>query len=286
MSLIEVGTGYPYASIQAAINAAPSGGNVRVNAGGAGNTYAEAVLINNKRIHLYGGLDDQGVTIAGAGGGAAPALQVTGTGGVFLENFRFSNAGSAATYVVELNVAEDWASRCIIDGGGVARCIQGQFTDHLLLYNGTHGLVPSCPGQVFTIHCTCVDMSVQGIQGNANNLEAVACLGYNCNALAFVNGLTQFCAWNFADDLTAPGPLSRINMTLADIGFLNYAGGDYRLDINSQAYVQGISIMPVDIRAKRRLRAGFAPRIYGGYWDPYPAAPSYLTGASQIRAMG
>ncbi len=147
--LFDVGAGYVYSTIQNAVNSSVDGGHVRVNPGAGGATsYAEAVLINNKRIRLFGGVANQGITIAGAGGGAAPALQVTGTGGVNVENFNFTNVGSAATYVVELNVDEDWISRCVIDGGGTARCAELQWGDHLLLKNGTVGVVASCAGSI------------------------------------------------------------------------------------------------------------------------------------------
>jgi len=285
MALLEVGTGYPYTTVQAAVNAAPSGGTVRCNATG-GNVYAEAVLVNNKRIRLVGGVNDlQAITIAGAGAGAAPALQVTGSGGVCVENLSFSNVGSAATYVVELNVAEDWISRCRIDGGGAKRCLEGQFGDNTLLFNGLRGVMPSCPGQVILQHFTCVNMTQQGLQGNVNNLDAKGCLAYNCNNLGYVNRLAAFCCWNAGDDITPPGALSKTLVPLADISFINYGGGNFFLNPGSLVYVPGVDILPFDITGRRRLRAGLDDRIYAGCYDPYPAAPAYLTGASAIRVL-
>ena len=171
--LLEVGDGKPYSTAQAAINAGLDGVSVRLNEVLAtGNAYPEAILVNNKRVRLFGKLGAVGagplISVTGAGGGASPALQVTGTGGVQCENLNFSNVGSAATYVVEGNVAEDWFSRLIIDGGGTARCLQAQFADTCLLKNGVRGNDPSCPGQIMLFNFTCVNMSAQGLMSNLN----------------------------------------------------------------------------------------------------------------------
>jgi len=285
MALLEVGVNYQYSTIQNAVNSAPDGGCVRVNPAVAGNIYNEAVTVNNKRVRLFGGVPSQGILIAGAGGGAAPALVVTGTGAVNLENFSFSNVGSAATYVVELNVAEDWITHCIIDGGGTARCLQSQFGDHCLLQNGVRGNDPSCPGQVLFTHFTCVNMSAQGIAGNGVTGTYQACLTYNCNNLGFLNAGFQYCAWNAGDDVTVPGPDSLAGLSLAEIAFVNYAGGDFRLSIASKAFSFGVDPMQVQMGERLRLRSGPDNRIYAGCYDPFPAAPAWLTGSSQLRVM-
>ena len=44
---LKVGTGHPFATVQAAVNAAASGDTVGVDAN-PGNTYPEAITINNK----------------------------------------------------------------------------------------------------------------------------------------------------------------------------------------------------------------------------------------------
>ena len=281
--ICEVGTGFAYSTIQAAITACPNGGTVRANAT-AGNAYAEELSISNKRVRLYGGLPEQGISVVGVAG-ANPALKVSGSGGVTLENLSFSNVGSAATYVVELNVAEDWISRCRIDGNGVMRCLQGQFGDNVLLKNGTHGLAPSCGGQVVIFHFSCVNMTTEGMRANATSGTFQGCLTYNCNSLGFINAGATYSAWNFSDDPTAPGPRSWPGIPLADIAFLDYAGGNFLLSINTRAWVPGISPMALDLLGNRRLRDGRACRITGGCHDPFPPAPDWLSGASQIRQV-
>jgi hypothetical protein len=286
VALLDVGTGYAYSTLNAAITAAPSGGTVRGNSN-VGNAYPEAVLINNKRIRLVGGGGAQSISITGAGAGAAPAVQVTGTGGVILENFKLTNVGSSNAYVVQCNVAEDWVSRCDISTTG-KYCLYGQYADNLMLHDSLVGVTPSCPGQVIMRHCAAVNMvGGSGFNGNTNNGDFKACFTYNCNTLGFVNPFAQYCCWNFSSDATASvGALSRNNVPLADFGFINYGGGDYRLDpAVSKLWLPGIEIIRTDLSGKRRLRAGPYPRIYAGPNDPYPAAPVWITGTSSIRVI-
>ena len=58
MALVEVGDGFLYSTISAAITAVASGGTVRANSN-ATNAYAESVAVT-KRIHLIGALPNQG----------------------------------------------------------------------------------------------------------------------------------------------------------------------------------------------------------------------------------
>lgn len=283
MALLDVGTGYAYSTIQAAVTAAPSGGTVRANAT-PGNSYAEAVAIASKRIRLVGGLDAQGITIAGAGGGAAPAVQVTGTGGVIIENFKLRNVGSSNAYVVQCNVAEDWVSRCDIVTAGKT-CVYAQYVDNLMLHDSANGLSPSCPGQVIARHCAAINMTTRGFIGNTNNGDFKACFTYNAGPIGFQNSFAQYCCWNFSSDGTALGALSRILVPLAQFGFVNYAGGDYRLDLSSQLWVPGVAILRTDLSGRRRLRSGPNVRIFAGPNDPYPPAPSWVTGGSSVRVI-
>lgn len=284
MALLNVGTGYPYSTIQAAVNAAPSGGTVRANSN-VGNTYPEAVLINNKRIRLVGGGNAPlAIAITGAGGGAAPTVQSAGTGGMILENFRLSNVGSTNANVVQCNVAEDWVSRCDISTPG-KRCLLGQYGDNLMLHDSAQGVAPSCPSQVIMRHVSAVNMTTHGLQGNVNNGDFKACLAYNCNNQEFLNGFAQYCCWNFSGGPVAPGALSLARVLLAAFGFVNYGAGDYSLSLASQVYVPGVPILEVDIRGKRRLKSGPYPRIYAGPYDPWPAAPSWMSGGSSVRVI-
>ncbi len=284
MALLDVGTGFPYSTIQAAVNAAPSGGTVRANPN-VGNVYPEAVLINNKRIRLVGGGDTpQAITISGAGGGAAPAIQSTGTGGMIVENFKVSNVGSGNANVIQCNVAEDWISRCEIFTAG-KRALLGQYADNLLIRDSSIGLQPSCPGQVIMRHVTVVNMTASGLSGNTNNGDFKACLAYNCNNQGFLNSFAQYCCWNFSDDGTAAGALSLTRMQLADISFVNYAGGNFQLNPDSKCYVPGSAIIRTTLQGNRRMRTGPNTRIYAGCYDPWPVAPSWATGGSSVRVI-
>jgi len=285
--LLEVGDNKTYATIGTAISAAPDGGTVRANPKAAtANVYPEAVTVNNKRITLIGSLVDTlkpRIQITGAGAGAAPAVLVTGTGGITLVNFEISNAGSTATYAVEGNVAEDWFHRLLITGGA-GKCLQGQFMTNLILANGVAGLDPSCQGQVVVIHCTAVNHTDYGFKGIASISEFQACLAYNCNGLGFQTGFYSYCGWNAADDYTPPGPLPRPGMALADIAFVNYAGGDYRLLQTTKAWRNGCSPIDCDFLGNRRARLkGIDPLIVAGAHDPWPERPAYFTGVSSIR---
>lgn len=281
-SLLEVGDGKPYSLIQAAINAGDSGSTVRACAKAASaNTYPEALLVNNKRVTLEGDLPECVIVVSGAGGGAAPALLVTGTGGVTVRNFYFSNVGSSATYVVEANVAEDWFHDSIVDGGNVAKCIQAQFMTNMTYLNGLAAVDASCGGQVIGIHCTAYHHSQYGFKGNTNLAMWQACLAADCNSLGFQSGLAQYCEWNVGDDLTPPGTQSVIrNLPIAAMAF---TGADYRLLPTTLAWLPGISPLMTDRLANRRMRRGPNARIVAGAFDPWPVAPSFLTGGSSIR---
>jgi len=291
MALLEVGAGKPYLLIQNALTAAGNGDHVRVDAPAAGFNYPEDLTIVNKRITLAGvgtTLLAPRIGITGTGG-AAPALQVSGSGGVFLRNFRFSNVGAAAgIYIVELNVAEDWISGCLIDGDGNKDCLQAQFGDNCLLANGRNGVRPSCPGQTLSMHFTAVNHTAIGFSANTALGEFVGCLGYNCAGGAFHNGAFYLYSLNcVSDDLTASRiPQSSVLMTLAEIAFVNYALGDYRLLDTSAAFFQGMSQQALDFLGNRRVRdSGREPRVYAGAHDPWPATPTYLTGGSSIRVL-
>ena len=154
------------------------------------------------------------------------------------------------------------------------------------MYNGLGGLQSSGAGRMYAKQITCVDMSVQGIFGAANRISVYGCLTYNCNNAGYVGSTASVVAWNFSDDLTAPGPDSVTGLTLGQISFVNYGAGDLRLNPNSQAFITGLSTMSVDVRTHKRWRdRSPVPRIYGGAHSPYPVAPSFLTGASGIKVL-
>jgi hypothetical protein len=290
MALLEVGAGKPYLLIQNALTAAGNGDHVRVDAPAAGFDYPEDLTVVNNRITLAGvgaTLLAPRIGIVGTGAGN-PALKVSGTGGVFLRNFRFSNVGATAgIFIVELNVAEDWISGCLIDGDGNKDCLQAQFGDNCLLANGRNGVTPSCPGQNLFLHFTAVNHTLIGIKGNANLGEFVGGLAYNCAGGGFVNGLAQYCLNCASDDITCNGlPQSSPLMPLADIAFVNYALGDFRLLPTSAAYFPGMSQQALDFLGNRRVRdSGREPRVYAGAHDPWPTTPTYLTGGSSIRVL-
>jgi hypothetical protein len=290
MALLEVGTGTPYATIQAAINVAPSGSSIRVNAGGVANVYNESISISGKRLFIFSDLVDLSlgpVIEIRAVAGAAPAVNVAAVAnsGLDLENFKVSAALAASADVIHGRVGYDWFRRLVVNGGGTKICMTAQYLENCILYNGTTGLTPSCPGQVIGRHLTCVNMSVAGLVGNVGNGDFKACLTYNCNNAGFVNANNELCCWNFSSDLSAPGLFPIRGIALADIAFVNLGAGNLFLQPGSLAYVAGASVLATDILGKRRVRDGGYRdlRIYGGAHDPYPPAPAYLTGASQIR---
>jgi hypothetical protein len=289
MAILNVGTGKPYATIQGAITAVDHGGTVQVHAGGVANVYAEALVVNNKRVRLFGAIDGPGISVTGAGGGAAPALLVSGTGGCFLENLKFSNVGSSATYVVQLNVSYDWISRCVIDGGATARCLLGQFGDNVLLKNGTRGMGASCSGSLLAQHFTVVNMSVYGFAAATYGSTFIGCLTANCNNLGLQGISLNNSFWCFTSDASAfQVTASKYNMPLADIDFVDYAGGDFRLKPGSLAGIPGISTLAIDGLGRKRVRQGDDCQIFGGYHDPQifddnAAKLAWLTGTSSIR---
>jgi len=284
MDLLNVGTNQPYATIQAAITAAPHTGSVQVHAGGVLNSYAEDLLVNNKRVRLYGADDAPPISVTGTGG-ASPALLVAGTGGCYLENLRFSNAGTSATYIVQLNNNLDYISRCVIDGGGAVNCLLGQFGENLLIKNGLHGIDASCFGSMFFHHCTLVHQATYGMSPPGAS-EYISNLSVDCNNRGQENGSASLSFWNMSDDasiFSLPGSIW--NMLLADIDFVDYAGGDYRLKPTSKAFLPSISILPQDGLGQKRRRTGDACKVFAGYHDPQSehAELSWLTGTSSIR---
>jgi len=281
---LTTGTGAPYATVQAAVNAANSGDTIGVGAN-VGNTYPEAILVNNKYLHLIGLVDNQGIALPGAGGGAAPTINVTGTGGCIVENFICSNVGSAHTDVLTLNVYQHWVRRVRVVGTGAKVCFRAQYMENCSAYAGLDGFRPSCPGQNILKHVTCVDMSGVGLLANVANGDFEACLVYNCVGACLTNAITTVGKWNSVSDGTAPGVASRQNIQLTDCSFVNYAGGNLALTINSALWFEGVSPLATDIRGKRRLRFALQPRIYSGAFDPYPPPVAFMTGASAIRTV-
>jgi len=289
-SFLTTGTGQPYATIQAAVNAAQSGDTVGVGVN-AGNTYPEAILVAGKYLHLIGLVENQGIALPGAGGGAAPCVNVTGTGGVILENFTCSNNGSAHTDVLTLNVYQHWVRRVRVNGTGGKVCFRAQYVENSVAYGGLDGFRPSCPGQNILKHVTCVDMAGVGLLANVANGDFEACLVFNCVGACLTNAVATIGKWNSVSDGSAPGVGSRQGITLADCAFVNYGAGDVRLTALSALWFLGVSPLAVDLRGKRRLRlptpgqAGFEPRIYSGAFDPWPIPPAFMTGASAIRVV-
>jgi hypothetical protein len=116
-----------------------------------------------------------------------------------------------------------------------------------------------------------------------------ACLGYNCNNFAFPLAVvtnTPSSFWNVSDNTTPLGVEYVKNLTLADIGFVNYAGGDFYLDpLTSRVWFREVDIFPIDITGKRKLWVGAKTRMYPGAHTPYPPVPNYLSGASGIRSL-
>lgn len=291
---LTVGTGQPYATIQAAVNDAVDGDTIGAGPN-VGNTYPEAITINNKYVHLIGLLEDQGVSLPGAGGGAAPCVNVTGTGGCILENFTCSNNGSAHTDVLTLNVYQHWVRRVKVVGTGGKVCLRAQYVENTLAYDGLDGFRPSCPGQNILKHVSIVDMTGLGIMANVNNGDLEACLVFNTVGACVTNAVAAVSKWNAVSDASAVGASSRQSVTLGDCAFVNYAGNNFALTTASALWNLGVSPLATDIRGKRRYRlpplalqlASFpsAPRVYSGAFDPYPGPLAFNSGASGIRTV-
>jgi hypothetical protein len=288
VALLEVGTGQPYSTVQAAINDIANSGHVRLNPGGVGNVYAEKLTVSNKRVRLTG----SGVTAAGPrilvqSPDAVAALTVSGTGGVWVENLGFRTTLAAATFIVELNVAEDWISRCVIDGEDKgSKGIQMQFGDNCLIMRCTEGMNASCPGQNLMFHFTCVKCATKGLVANASLGEFVGCLTAGCNNAGLNNALAQYSQNCFSDDLTAALLPGSYQIALADMAFMDYAGNDFRLLPATLAFVEGIPMVPYDLLGFRRAREQFLrPRVVGGCFTSLPEPPAFLSGGSQIRSL-
>lgn len=281
---LTVGTGQPFATVQAAVNAAASGDTIGVGAN-PGNVYPEAIAIANKYVHLLGLVDDQGVSLPGAGGGAAPCVNVTGTGGVILENFTCSNNGSAHGDVLVLNVYQHWVRRVRVDGTGGKNCFVAQYMENCIAYGGLNGFRASCPGQNILKHVSVVDMGGYGILANVGNGDLEGCLVYNCVGPCVTNAVPAISKWNSVSDGSNVGAASRQAISLAECSFVNYGAGDVRLTSDSALWFFGTSPLATDISGKRRLRFTPLPRVYSGAFDPWPVAPAFMTGASAIRTL-
>jgi hypothetical protein len=71
-----------------------------------------------------------------------------------------------------------------------------------------------------------------------------------------------------------------------DIAFTNLGVGDVSLTDQSRAWFDGVPQLPVDFTGKRRRRFNnLTPRIYAGAYDPWPPAPSYVTGGPSVRKV-
>jgi hypothetical protein len=188
---------------------------------------------------------------------------------------------------VELNVAEDWISRCVVDGEAKgSKGLQAQFGDNVLILRCTNGVDPSCGGQTLFFHFTCVKCTVQGINSNAASGEFVGCLTADCNSLGLVNGAAIYAHNNVCEDATALAFPGGAQMSQADMAFADWAGNDFRLLPGSLAWFEGMSICPNELLGWRKARETFPrPRVYAGCYDPYPPQPSWLTGGSSIRNL-
>lgn len=279
-TLITAGTGGDFPTIQAAVNAALHGDTVGILDG----TFAEAISWNNKFLHLIG-LGSAAI-LTGAGGGAAPTISLTGTGGGLLENFRASNAGSAHADVLSLNVYQHRCHRVRVDGTGGKVCFRAQYLDNCVAYNGTQGFVSSCPGENILRHVTCVNMTGAGLNCSVLNGTVQGCLVYGAAGGSILNYNPETCAWNFVDDAVLTDPASKRNQLLAAFGFVNLGAGDVSLTAASLAYFTGLSPLPLEFLGRQRQRFGVvAPRIYAGAYDPWPTAPAYASGVSSIRRL-
>jgi hypothetical protein len=288
MALLQVGTNQPFTVIQNGINAAASGDHVKVMPGGVGNVYGESLGLTSKRIRLSGcGVDPTtGLPLIKVKSpNTVGALVVSGTGGIFVENLSFEVTGIPAAFTVELNVAQDWISRCVADGNGSGACLQAQFMDNCLLKNGTYAMRGSCLGQIIAHNMTAVNQSIAGLYGNGSSDEFVQCLTANCNNAGLFGANIGYCQDCIGDDTTVLMTIGGTLMDLTSIGFANYAGGDFRLAETSLAFVPGLGMTPMTLDGRRRAAETqpSQPRAYAGCYAPFPFSPLFLSGSSQVR---
>jgi hypothetical protein len=280
MSFIIVGPTGAFPTVQQGVNAAAHGDTIGVQDA----TYPEAISWNNKLLRIIG--LGSAALLTGAGGGAAPTINVTGTGGALLENLTCSNVGSAHSDVLALNVYQHLCRRVRVNGTGGKICFRAQYLENCVAYNGLNGFVSSCLGENILRHVSVVNMTGQGIICNTANGTIQACLVYGTVGGSIINYNAQVCAWNAAADAILTDPSSLNNVPLGNFAFTNLGAGDVSLTIASQVYFAGISPAVDDFTGKRRMRLDtLVPRIYAGAYDPYPAQPSWNTGVSAIRSF-
>ena len=265
-------------TIGPAIAAAAHGDTIGIQDG----TYPESLGWAAGYLHLVG-LGDA-VFVTGTIFNV-PTLAISGTGGGSLERLTFSNANSAHPNVIMLNVYQHICRRVRVNGTGGKICFRAQYLENCIAYNGLTGFVASCPGENVLRHVTVVNMTGQGIVCNAANGSVQGCLVANTVGGSIVNYNTQTSLWNVTGDGILAGA-DGISLLVPDIAFTNLGAGDVSLTDQSRAWFDGVPQLPVDFTGKRRRRFNnLTPRIYAGAYDPWPPAPSYVTGGPSVRKV-
>jgi len=100
-STLEVGAGKPYATIQAAVNAAAGGDEIKIYAG----TYAETVLVTDKE-NLYIHANDGDKVVVDGGFNMYNASSATWTQNNLIEGLWFDRTGDASGWAVQYNTPQ------------------------------------------------------------------------------------------------------------------------------------------------------------------------------------
>lgn len=292
-AIFTVGTGFTFAVIQNAINAAASGDVIEVYGNGAtplvSGDYNENVTDNAlDGIQLIGMLTSaDGIMPAiRIHANAGQVVTVVGNDAWHMENFEIDGEGSA-------NVGIQMASW----NGCVARCVAHDCVQEGIDTGNDQVLVVNCisydngigfddGSTVYArfVHCTAVDNTV-GFNGpGVGDLTGLACLAAE-NGTDYVNAAgAAVSAWNVSSDLTAPGSAPQTGFNNAD--FINYAGDNFRLStanmLVTQALFDGNPLSREDYLGMLRDRDDH--RFWAGASHPW-AQPTWPAGVSNITQV-
>lgn len=284
-----VGTGFTFATINAARAASASGDIIDVH-GNPTNTYTENITdgaLDGIQLVANPDTGNQGITLTSAAG---RTLFVSGNHGWYVANFEFNGQGTSTE-----GVFFNTGGGCVVD-----RCIAHAYTTtgfqivsstsnapggalNCRAFDNPIGFGTSSGPFYFIIHCTAVDNATAGFRGNAANRCVVrACLASD-NGTDYLNCIANGSAWNVASDGTQPGPGGL--GTFTNDNFVNYALGDFDLIFPQNAtgaVIDGFPLLREDHLENIRERDTLL--FYAGNHDPFTPAVGTVTSLGIIDA--
>lgn len=282
----QVGTGYAFATIQAAINASASGDIVEVYGNGLtpliSGAYNENVVDNGLNgIQVIGMCPDQGVRVWS---NAGRIFEVINNNAWHIENFQIDGNGGANTGVYLDTAPGSCVKRCRIYNvlqDGIYDNSQNGLMENNVIYSCVRygvAMQAQCTNR-YQHNTSCKNTStgiwavgagVWGVYGNV-------CTG---NVVADYTNIGAQAAWNSSGDLTAPGISPQPGFLNTD--FINYAGNDYRLRtatmLTTRAMFEGYPLSREDFQTMLRDRDGM---FWAGASHPW-LAPTWPGGVSNI----